>query len=275
MKNRGPLLFAILLVSAPAVALGAPSLFAFDYEGTLGPAELWRVDAQTGAASPIGTVGFNRCGAADFDANGVLFAVCDRPTDPSDVHVLVTVNPATGLGSEVGPLNSPTIRGVTDISFRPNDGQLFAIFKSVAGPTGLASINSTTGQATIIGTPDQPPGGLAFAADGRLLGLRGALYSVDPLTANTTVIATPDVVALAMDLDPASALVYVARQPSTLSVLNPSTGTLQDIAPIFPPISAEALVVQPTTVIPTLSWLGVVFAVALLLVSGLWMIRRS
>lgn len=59
----------------------------------------------------------------DFDASGTLYAMCER-SDGSNTIVLITIDPSTGAGTEVGPTgleNLGDFSGTHDISFRPSD----------------------------------------------------------------------------------------------------------------------------------------------------------
>ena len=135
------------------------------YNGPSGPATLYAIDLATGDADPIGPIGFQRCGAIDFDALGVLFGMCER-ADGSDTPVLITINPDTGAGTEVGPTG---ISGaISDISFRNSDGVLYA-FDAINNPQHtIYQIDTTTGVATFVGDTglSQAGGnGMAFSLD--------------------------------------------------------------------------------------------------------------
>ena len=147
-------IFAYLVVLG--VCLGgwqpaiAQNLFAIGFTGPNGPASFFTVNRATGAATIIGAVGFERCGSMDVSPMGTVVAVCER-SGGSNIPVLITIDPATGVGTEVGPLGLPV---ASDISFQPGSGVLFA---NRIGST-LFTINTTTGVATDIGATGLPNG---------------------------------------------------------------------------------------------------------------------
>lgn len=147
-----PLAACMLLFSGIA---SAQVLYGINYTGNDGLSTLNTVSTANGAATPIGAIGFQRCGAMDISAAGVLYATCER-NDGSNTPVLITIDPTTGAGTEVGPTG---ITGaVGDISFRPSDGVLFA-FDATNDPLhSLYTINTATGAATLVGDT-----GLSFA----------------------------------------------------------------------------------------------------------------
>jgi len=97
-------------------------------------------------------VGFERCGGIDFDSNGTLFAACQR-TDGSDVAVLITINPNTGVGSKVGIMCGNTDALTNDLSYRNADDVLFGvIFEAIGcGGFGLTTFNTSNGAASPLG----------------------------------------------------------------------------------------------------------------------------
>ncbi len=142
---------ALSLAASPAMA--RDELYGIVHAGVDGLSTLYRLDSNTGSARMIGPVGFERCGAMDFDAGGQLYAACERPT--TDVPVLITIDLRTGAGTEIGPTG--VSGNISDISFR-SDGVLFAYEAAV--PTHLLhTLNTTTGLASLVGN-------VGFAFDG-------------------------------------------------------------------------------------------------------------
>ena len=106
------------LCAGPAGPLGASAssslvavvLYGASYAGPDGLATLHVIDAGTGAATAIGLIGFERVSGMDFGPDGVLYATAER-ADGSDTPVLITIDPVTGAGTEVGPIGIPNTRG--------------------------------------------------------------------------------------------------------------------------------------------------------------------
>lgn len=168
------------IVAAALLAAGSvnaqTTLYGISFSGPDGPSTLHTLDVTSGAATPVGPVGFDRCSGMDFNSAGVLYATCERPQAPTgggggaDTPVLITINTTTGAGTEVGPTG---ISGaVSDISFRPSDGVLFAYDASNDPEHTLYTINVNTGVATLVGET-----GLDFAGgNGMTFSAGGVLY---------------------------------------------------------------------------------------------------
>jgi hypothetical protein len=123
----------------------------------------------------VGVVGFERISAMDFGPDGLLYATGERD-DGSDTSVLITIDPATGVGTEVGPTGAESIvtafRGPMDISFRNSDGTLFAqSFDNDVLGMFLGTINTATGAMTLIGEGQEceEGNGIAFSPTDVLL----------------------------------------------------------------------------------------------------------
>jgi hypothetical protein len=152
------------------VRLGAfDTLYGSAFNGPTGPATFYEINALTGAATAIGPIGFWRVGAMDTAPDGTLYAIGRNPA--TGTNVLLTIDRTTGTGTEIGPTGVETLGygdTISDISFRPSDGVLFAYLE--AGD-GLGTVNLTTGKVTALGRTNVSccGNGLAFAPDGRLL----------------------------------------------------------------------------------------------------------
>lgn len=116
------LFYTFLIVVSLSVVSEAQILYGISHLGRDGQSTLHIIDKDTGAATPVGPVGFERCGSMDFNTQGTLYAICERPG--ADIAVLVWINPVTGAGTEIGPTNN--CEAWTDMSFRNGDGTLFA-----------------------------------------------------------------------------------------------------------------------------------------------------
>ena len=159
---RSMVLLGLALLLSPMLAGGSPQvpsvhaaqetvqaaiapglLFGVASSGPQRVRNLYQINLSTGAASLIGPVGFKQVSGMDFNPfTGVLYATGRRTAD--DTEVLITIDPATGAGTEVGPLG--TIAFVTDISFRGSDAALFG----VTDEGSLIRINIATGAQTIL-----------------------------------------------------------------------------------------------------------------------------
>lgn len=130
-------------------------LYGAAHRGRDGPSTLYRINPRTGRAIEVGPIGFERVSAMDFDPTSeTLFATGER-SDGSDTHVLITVDPVTGVGAEVGPTGVAFLAGpfagldtASDISFRSEDNTLFSY--TFPGD-GLATIDLESGAMTQVG----------------------------------------------------------------------------------------------------------------------------
>ncbi len=177
----GALLIFCFLSFLPVV-VSAQVLYGVAHIGRDGPTTLYTINRSTGAETPVGPVGFEKCSGLDFDMSGTLYAVCERADDTS---VLITIDTATGAGTEIG-LTGISAHGfgdiVTDISFRDSDGTLFAFIHRRDGlVNGLVTIDTSTGASTAVGPVNVTtccgngisfiPGGLLLHADETNLGM--------------------------------------------------------------------------------------------------------
>ncbi|MGH7288768.1 MAG: hypothetical protein ACREI8_12190 [Myxococcota bacterium] len=223
-------------------AAAVPVLYGAAYSGPDGLSTFYSVDATTGAATAIGAIGFERVSGMDFDpGTGVLYAVAERD-DGSDVAVLITLDLATGAGTEVAALNGGATHSFgdtySDISFR-SDGTLFAYLE--AGD-GLGTIDVATGALSELGfTGVECCGnGIAFSSGDVLhQANEDALQTLDQGTGAATLLAAlvypggqtfPRV--NAMDFDPASGTLYASVRRdfgSYLATIDTATGAVGSI----------------------------------------------
>lgn len=158
-------------------------LFGAAHIGPDGPSVLYRIDPLTGQAAAIGAgIDFERVSGMDFDPSTATLYATGQRSDGSNIHVLITLNTLTGVGTEVGPtgIESFPRPGFTmaDITFRPSDNTLFGWnFPSLDRRNGFfggfSRINTRTGTATLIayatGILGDDGNGLAFLPAGDLL----------------------------------------------------------------------------------------------------------
>jgi hypothetical protein len=248
------LLACLALVPAgSAAAQTADTLYGSDGAGG-NDGDLVTLDRATGAViQTIGPVGFSITGLAIDPSNGTMYGSTGVETSDSE---LVTINKQTGAGTLVGQLNDDD-DPAADITFR--GGTLFGWLQ---GPDDLATIDRSTGTATVVGDSglDTRGSGLAAAPDGTLYFTgsndNGPLHTIDPATGSATVAATLDgtcgtrINALAFD---STGTLYGVRRSgglcnaTQLIRINTTTGhveavgdTLRDLdAIVFEPVAAE------------------------------------
>jgi len=208
------------------------ALFGTAHAGKDGLATLYRIDAASGVATPVGPIGFERVGSIDFDSRGTLYGVGER-TDGSDTTVLIRIDPTTGAGTEVGGLiTSFSGGGHFDVSFRNADDVLHLLaFSHVFGGVSLFTIDTITGFANEIGDTTVLANGnaLAFSPADALRhannDVGGTIYTVDQASGASgapddplTYVGFPaltDPRPSAMDFDPCSGVAYAAINDST------------------------------------------------------------
>jgi hypothetical protein len=129
---------------------------------------------------------------------------------PAQGDELLTVNSFDGVLRAVNPVTGTTYRSVqlttslgsvqvcNGLTLDPVSGQLFAIIReSGGGARKLATLNTQTGAATVVGTLFDNFAGLAFRFDGTLFGVTGdganvpeTLFTINPATAQATQVLT-------------------------------------------------------------------------------------
>ncbi|RMF56308.1 MAG: T9SS C-terminal target domain-containing protein, partial [Calditrichaeota bacterium] len=154
---------------------------------------LYRIDAATGGAIFVGSIGQPFMDGIAFDGNDVLYGLGGNPP----VATLFVIDTTTGAATPIGSTGD-FMRGM---AFDPTDGTLYATtgasqFANV--PDAVYTIDVTTGAATLIGqtglggsTPD-----IFFDQAGNLYGAKGGgqnpnnLISIDKTTGAGTVIGS-------------------------------------------------------------------------------------
>jgi hypothetical protein len=171
----------------------AQTLYSTAYNGSGGgdgnpgmPATLYTVNQNTGAATPVGAVGFNQISAIDFSLSGTLYGIGINPNNTYQ-QVLITINPSTGVGTEVGVTGIDPELTVTDMSFRSDD----TLFGYSDG--NIYTFSLATGAATELGSvgDGNPEGnGLAFSPFDALYKADNAnLWTINQTTGAGTVVA--------------------------------------------------------------------------------------
>jgi hypothetical protein len=177
-------LFGIISAGASA----QPVIYGSAYLGPTGPASFYQINPNTGSATLIGSIGFNRVGSMDFSPSGVLYAAGQDGSGPN----LLTINIATGTGTKIASITGTDGDVFQDIAFRPSDGVLFGYAQGA-----IYRINVTTGAATLVGGPGGFPdgNGLAFSSANILYlsndsgGTAGNLYTINQANGAETVAA--------------------------------------------------------------------------------------
>ncbi|HEY5893871.1 MAG TPA: hypothetical protein VIT91_11625 [Chthoniobacterales bacterium] len=207
MKQHVPSIIASAFLIAANCTIASPSLYIDDASGRLGIVDvstgtttivgsmgtaltdiafapngdlyglsftnLYRINSQTAALTPIGPHGISGGNALVFGTNGILYGAGNTSTG------LFSINISTGAATLLGNIG---FRSSGDLAF--NNGQLY-----LSSTTNqLVQIN----QATFAGTALGPLGfssvfGLATGDDGVLYGLSGTqIFSVNPSTMAVT-----------------------------------------------------------------------------------------
>ena len=145
------------------------------YGGTSGAGSLYTINTATGAVTLVhalvgasdATLKYGVLGLAFEPGTGKLYGATS-PDSPNSGNSLVTIDPATGQVTVIGP--SGDGRPYTDISFAP-DGKLYGWLIDSGGKTAsAATINLETGAGTSLGNSQNNPGtqwaGLAVNSSG-------------------------------------------------------------------------------------------------------------
>jgi hypothetical protein len=156
------------------IAFHGPTLYGVSFS------QLLRLDPDTGVGTAIGAIGFTTNGLA-VASDGTIYA----GTTPAGE--LVQINPVTGAGTLVGAFGGG-LSSSGDLAFDSND-RLFGALAQ-AGAVVLASIDRSSGAATVIGSTGVPNVyGLAFHCC-RLYGTTdaGELVDINVASGKATVI---------------------------------------------------------------------------------------
>lgn len=203
-------------------------------------------------------------GLAYNPISGVLYGSTGN-NPAATAATLVTINPATALVTVVGSFNAGPVNNsgvpstMADIGFDAS-GNLYGV-ASVGGPN-LYSINTATGQATLVGangvSTSTTGGGLAISAAGVFYGTPSAsrFGTYDGTTGAYTNIANPTKPAGggygSLDFD--GSVLYGLNvgagspPPSHLVTIDPATGDVTDLGASIDSLDAIAFVVpEPST----------------------------
>lgn len=176
------LITALLCMTGITSAASAATLYGATAAGATG--ELYILDSTTGAmitdVGPLndaGATNYPITGLAFHPGTGVLYGSTGNNPQATAAR-LVTINTATAQVTVIGSFNAGPVSGggtpctMADIAFDAA-GNLYGV-GSVGGPQ-LYSINTTTGQATVIGTT-----GLTSTTGGGLVVSPGGIFYGTP-----------------------------------------------------------------------------------------------
>jgi hypothetical protein len=132
------------------------------YGGSDGPAaQLYEIDPQTAAATLVGANTGRNLGGLGADLAGNLFGVVEAT---GEIYKLDKLTGAPTLVTTV------PVESISDLAFRPEDGQLFGIsqFGPIATQKSLYAIDLVSGNATRLGALE--PGTAFLAMNGLAFG---------------------------------------------------------------------------------------------------------
>jgi hypothetical protein len=283
---------SILLVSLCFVS-SLTSVFAQEVLlGTTGggaPGELYSIDPNTGAATPIGALvdssanSYAVTGLAFDSLTGILYGSTSFQS-PTGAASLVAINPLTGAVTFIGSFTTAN-NTMGDLTF---DTATATLYGTGSFDTNLYTINTTTGVATAVGSSGlsgTPRGvGLAESSGGGLFGSPlGAdqqlvVYSktngsaVTVATLSGAPFSSGNINAMAFSSNGTLYGVNVntsdTNRPTDLVTINVTTGVISDVGASVNKLDAIAFV----TVVPEPSTCALFGAGFILL--GAWMFHR-
>jgi hypothetical protein len=250
---------------------------------------LYTLDPLTGAATLVGALEdaagdpYGLTGLAFHPTSGVLYGSTSNASPTARGH-LVTVDPATGLVTDIGSFSTISST-LSDITFTP-DGTLYGW--EAAGLHSLYSIDLLTGVATLVGLSTVGGG---FGGGGLAADLAGTIYvtpdsstnppgtlrTVDRTTGLDTVVATLSGAPLvtggggnvlnALDFNSSGVLYGVNTNQGNpalthLVTIDFSTGAITDIGAAVDNLDALAILRQPVPEPGTLGLMGLGCAAA-------------
>jgi len=250
MRKLGGLTVLVGLLGAWAASAQAIYGTAYSHPGGL-ETTLYSISPTTGAATPIGAVGFPQVGSLAFAPNGTLYGIANSNSGERGAAQLLTIDTTTGAGTLVGAIHTVDMivtNNFNDLAFR-SDGVLFG-YASNADEAALYTINTTTGQATKVGNTgiESIGNALAFSSANVLYtandkeldtldqstGARTRVVALDYSQFGTTVSR-----ANGMKFDPSTGKLYASvatagasgQQASSLGFIDISTGVVTRIGP--------------------------------------------
>lgn len=238
----------VVIVVMVILARTAPAVDTFGYSvQSDGDDNLYRINLNTGDATPIGPVGHDDLEGLSFQpGTGVLFGGNNWLDE-----VLVTINTTTGAATTVGELFLGQGDVITNLGLGfCNDGSLWM---ATMWPGDFYSVDPTTGLATSIGPQGIDVTGLA-CWDGVMYGLGGDhadnLVTIDLSTGAATNVGPLVNVSLfqgGIAFAPDGTL-WGIEEEGTIFTINPSTGYATVVATTLDDFESLAIVPEPATV---------------------------
>jgi hypothetical protein len=172
---------ALLLIAVP-VRSDALDLYAASGQGAAG--ELYKINPANGATlTDIGPLNdssnrnFGMTALAFDPVSGVLYGSSGNAnTDTTTRGELVSINPASGLVTDIGNFGVPG-GTMTDLAFDPTSHVLYGL--TSAGGARLCTIDTSTGAATLVGNS-----GIAFTNGGGIAINSASVLYASPLPQN-------------------------------------------------------------------------------------------
>jgi hypothetical protein len=276
-------------LAAAAPAFAAEVLYGADGAGGT-TSNLYILNPATGAVvTTVGNIGFAVTGLAIHPSTGVMYGSTGRMSATSP-HSLITIDKTTGAGTLVGTFLVGSAETMADLTFT-SDGTLYGWLEP--STDSLFTINTATGQATLVGNSglDTFGSGLAASSANVLFyagfGDTGDLDTINRTTGLPTTVGTlngsTDRSISAMAFNSAGTLYAVrldeSRTPprvADLLTINTTTAAITILGPTINNLDAIVFdgIAAPAAVVPTLDTKGLLVLVALLAAGGLWMARR-
>lgn len=170
LRHVSVIVLALFSVFAPASQVVAgPVLYSAGTDGNL-----YTLNPATGDATPpTGVLLHNNTGNG-FSITGLAYDASTRTlygataSGSNSPNTLVTINPTTGVVSQVGIGTQFTAGGtMSDIVYVPNNGIIYG-WGQGSGNGGLYTIDTSTGAATLVKADASTGGGLAVNTAGSL-----------------------------------------------------------------------------------------------------------
>ncbi|MEM4721764.1 MAG: N-acetylmuramoyl-L-alanine amidase [Candidatus Methanomethylicaceae archaeon] len=212
-----------------------PPIANFELYGEDSASNLLKIDPNTGAGTPIGSIRFSQVSDIAFTPDGSLWGVTRN-------HLL-KIDPKTGQGTPVGP--SGFCRGIDRVNALASraNGTLFAATSGVfwfwwTENSVLLTIDTTTGCASVIGTLGfMSSGDLTFSPDGKLFAVSSdnssTLYLIDHNTGASTPIGPVGFRSIyGLTFAPDGKLYGASSIGPTLLEIDPKTGAGREIGTI-------------------------------------------
>lgn len=267
--------------------------------GGAGISNFYTIDAATGNASLVGSIGFENVTGMACLADGRLVASArgDAVVSPGPSAILIEIDPVSGAGSligTIGDLNAGDDCGrMPGLTYDGVSGNLYAYGDFCnAGFEGLFTVDPNTGAGTSVGPTGYSGGGNGLAAEpgtGTLYATPfdfGSLITINPVTgAGTDVPGSAGNVPFrvnSLTFDPGSGALYGSWNDSTVSgesylvTINTADGFTTTVGTTVTNLDAISFPCgppPPPLIIPTTNKVGL-FALAMLMLVFAWVWRR-